>query len=173
VKILKAFISRLILATLRVDVKYRSETLTALAAGGCIVTCNHVSLLDGLIVALASPVPLAFAVDTDFSRRTQWSRRGLAALVMLGYGKVVPLDGSAPYGMRTLARRLVVGENVTVFPEGVISLTGKRAEDRPGLSWLVKRTQARVVELKIAGAEQSRWFAKSGTAFWPKIYLTF
>jgi len=154
-------------------VKYRNETRTALARGGCIVTCNHVSLLDGVIVALASPVPMAFAVDTEFSRQSRWGRVGLAFVAWLGGHYVVPLDSSAPFGMRKLSRMLQSGVNVTVFPEGGISLTGERGIDRPGVGWLIRQTDARVLALEIVGAEKSRWFAKRGAMIWPKINLVF
>lgn len=163
----------LALRALRVTVRYRTSTVTELTRGGCIVTCNHISLLDGIVVALASPVPLVFAVDTDFSRRSRRARFGLAALTWLGLGEVVPIDSSAPFGLRTLARSLAAGKNVAIFPEGVISLTGARGPDRPGCQWLSSQASAAVLELKISGAEQSRLFAKAGKLLWPKISLEF
>ncbi|WP_082385708.1 MULTISPECIES: 1-acyl-sn-glycerol-3-phosphate acyltransferase [Achromobacter] len=163
----------LALRALRVTVQYRTSTVAALTRGGCIVTCNHISLLDGIVVALASPVPLVFAVDTNFARRSKRARVGLAALTWLGLGEVVPMDSSAPFGLRTLARNLGAGKNVVIFPEGVISLTGARGPDRPGFRWLSSQASAAVLELQIFGADQSRLFAKAGRRLWPKIALEF
>ncbi|WP_082387921.1 1-acyl-sn-glycerol-3-phosphate acyltransferase (plasmid) [Achromobacter sp. CF-sbj1-Ac2-l] len=163
----------LALRALRVTVRYRASTVAALTRGGCIVTCNHISLVDGIVVALASPVPLVFAVDTDFSRRSRRARLGLAALTWLGFGEVVPMDRSAPFGLRTLARSLGAGKNVAIFPEGVISLTGARAPDRPGCQWLSNQAGAAVLQLQIFGADDSRIFAKYGKRLWPKISLEF
>lgn len=97
----------------------------------------------------------------------------MALVAWLGGHQVVPLDSSAPFGMRKLSNLLRSGMNVTVFPEGVISLTGVRGIERPGLAWLKRKTQAEVLALEILGAEKSRWFAKRGDAIWPKIELMF
>ncbi|KVM51613.1 hypothetical protein WK30_10265 [Burkholderia vietnamiensis] len=75
--------------------------------------------------------------------------------------------------MRALKRALLSGANVMVFPEGGISVSGDRQPDKPGLSWLVAKTGASLVEVTIAGAEKSRLFARSGSEWWPKIFLTF
>ncbi|WP_205182521.1 1-acyl-sn-glycerol-3-phosphate acyltransferase [Burkholderia sp. LMG 13014] len=164
---------RAALTGLRVTVTYSRGISTRLSAGRCVVTCNHVSLLDGVIVALASPVPLVFAVDTEYSRQSDVAVRGLKALAWLGFGTVVPVDSGAPFGMRALLRAVARGENVMVFPEGQISTTGSRGPDQAGLSWLLQRADARVVELRIQGAEKSRLFAKRGQQWWPAIKLWF
>ena len=170
---IKSIVSSLGLAAFRVRVSYSEHARVAIEAGNTIVHANHVSLLDGVIVALASPAPLVFAVDTDFSRRSPVARFGLDALSRIGFGMVVPLDSSAPFGMRALKRALLSGANVMVFPEGGISVSGDRQPDKPGLSWLATKTGASMVEVKIAGAEKSRLFARSGSEWWPKISLTF
>lgn len=171
--LMKALIASILLQTLRVSVSYSASARTSIAVGKSIVCANHVSLLDGVIIALASPAPLMFAVDTDFSRRSPGARLGLNLLSWLGFGSVVPLDCSAPFGMRALTRALLAGANVMVFPEGGISQTGARQADMPGLNWLIAKTGATKVEVNISGAEKSRIFAKSGTQWWPKITLTF
>jgi 1-acyl-sn-glycerol-3-phosphate acyltransferase len=170
---IRSVISLLGLAAFRVRVSYSQHARTAIAAGNTIVHANHVSLLDGVIVALASPAPLVFAVDTDFSRRSPIARFGFNVLSRIGFGTVVPLDRSAPFGMRALKRALLSGANVMVFPEGGISVSGDRQPDKPGLSWLVAKTGASLVEVTIAGAEKSRLFARSGSEWGPKIFLTF
>lgn len=164
---------RVVLTGLRVTVTYSSGISARLSGGRCVVTCNHVSLLDGVLVALASPVPLVFAVDTAYSRQSEASVKGLKALAWLGFGAVVPVDAGAPFGMRELLRAVARGDNVMVFPEGQISSTGLRGPDQAGLSWLLRRADARAVELRIQGAENSRLFAKRGQHWWPAIKLWF
>jgi acyl-[acyl-carrier-protein]-phospholipid O-acyltransferase/long-chain-fatty-acid--[acyl-carrier-protein] ligase len=167
------FFARLTLRILRVTVVYSHQSCEAVAAGSAIVIANHVSLLDGVIVALASPRPLMFAVDTDFSRRSRLVSAGLSLLVRMGFGSVVPLDTSAPFGMRSLKRAIDSGGNIMVFPEGAISADGNAQPHMPGLEWLIAKTGALLVEVKISGAEESRLFAKSGTRFWPRITVSF
>lgn len=163
-----------LLRMLRVRVTYKESTKAVLSSGEpCILVCNHVSLLDGVIVALASPVPLAFAVDTEYSRGAGATARFLQVLAWLGFGKVIAIDAIAPFGTRTLLTELKQGGRVMVFPEGCISETGQRGSDQPGVKWLADRSGIAVAELEIRGAERSRLFAKSGSALWPRIRLFF
>lgn len=166
-------VRRVLLASLRVRVVYSMHTIGALRSAPCVVTCNHVSLVDGIIVALASPVPMTFAVDTAWSRQSRAATMGLRLLSWLGFGRVVPLDAGAPYGMRALMRELRAGRSVMVFPEGKISAGGQRSDDRPGVTWLQTKTGARDIALRIDGAERSRLFAKNGRHWWPRIRLEF
>ncbi|MDR5791689.1 1-acyl-sn-glycerol-3-phosphate acyltransferase [Caballeronia sp. LP003] len=170
---LKTILANIGLSVFRVKVTYSAQARAAIASGKCVIHANHVSLLDGVIVALASPAPLVFAVDTDFSRRSRIARFGLSALSKAGFGAVVPLDASAPFGMRALKRVLAQGGNVMVFPEGRISPNGSRQTDMPGLNWLARSTGADLVEVVISGAEESKLFARAGSKLWPKITLRF
>lgn len=160
------------LRLLRVRASYSPASVDLLHQGRVIVCANHVSLLDGVIVALASPVALTFGVDTDFSRRSKAASCGMAALAWLGFGAVVPVDAGSPFGVRALAKALDQGENVMVFPEGQISDRGL-LPDQPGVSWLERRSGASVLRVRICGAEKSRFFAKKGQEFWPRIYVDF
>lgn len=162
------------LRLLRVETHYSQETLLAFQnENRVIVCCNHVSLIDGIIVALSSPIPLTFGVDTDFSRKSKFARTGLAALSWLGFGRVIPIDSNSPYGIRCLVKALANGESVMLFPEGKISETGAINQDQPGLTWLIKRTQVHVLRIEIRGAERSFWFAKNGDCIWPRIEVRY
>jgi acyl-[acyl-carrier-protein]-phospholipid O-acyltransferase/long-chain-fatty-acid--[acyl-carrier-protein] ligase len=129
--------------------------------------------LDGIIVALASPVPLTFGVDTGFSRRSRLARRGMAMLAWLGFGEVVPIDANSPFGIRALAKALERGDSVMLFPEGRISETGLPQHEQPGVRWLAKRSGVRIHRIRIIGAERSRLFAKAGQHLWPSIHVIF
>jgi 1-acyl-sn-glycerol-3-phosphate acyltransferase len=170
---LRSLLARTILSALRAKVHYRSVTLEQLRRGPAIVVANHVSLVDGLLIAMASPRPLAFAVDTDYSVRMPLARAGLQLLACLGFGSVIPLDSRSPQGLRGLARELRRGQSVMLFPEGQISPDGTPQMPRPGLSWLQERTGAPVVALSIDGAQRSRLFAKQGKQLFPRIHVDF
>ncbi|BAP87635.1 phospholipid/glycerol acyltransferase [Burkholderiales bacterium GJ-E10] len=171
--LLRFVLRRAGLAALRVRVRYKPLSVERLRAGPVLVCANHVSLIDGVIVALASPVPLVFGVDTEFSRRSLLARRGMAALAALGFGRVVPIDAGSPFGLRALRKALDRGEPVMLFPEGRISDTGAPLPPRPGVDWLAARCRAPVLCVRIRGAERSRAFAKAGTAWWPPIEIEF
>lgn len=156
------------LRVFRVTVHVPPALWQQVAQGRAIVCANHVSLLDGVLIALASPVPLVYAVDTDYARRSWPASCGLRSLAWVGLGEVVPLDAGAPFGLRRMAKCLTHGRSVMVFPTGTIAVG---APIRPGLDWLATRTGATQVRLRITGAECSRLFARRGTHWWPRISL--
>lgn len=171
--LLRAVLKSLALRLLRVRATYSPEGIALLRNDRVIVCSNHVSLLDGVVIALASPVPLAFGVDTDFSRRSRVASSGMALLSWLGFGTVVPIDAGSPFGLRALRNSLERGQSVMVFPEGQISPNGEPQAERPGVAWLASRTRAPIHRIRICGAERSRLFAKSGREFWPRIDVFF
>ncbi len=164
----------LVLKLLRVDVDHVSTApvWARVASRAHIVCANHVSLLDGIVIALVSPVPLTFAVDPAYARHSTVARLGLALLAKAGLGSVVPMDVRSPFGLRELRRALDAGASVMVFPEGEISPDGQPQRLLPGAIWLHRASAAPVVWFSIAGAEHSRLFAKAGHRWWPRITVT-
>lgn len=170
--VLRKLLAWILLRILRVKMMWSSDGLAKIEQGGkLIVTANHVSLLDGIIIALVSPVPLTFAVDPEFSVHNVVSKSGLAVLAWLGYGQVVPLQMNSPYGLRKLLRVLDGNLPVMIFPEGEISRDGKLGVERRGVTWLAERTGAPIIRVQILGAERSRIFAKAGKTWWPRITI--
>lgn len=173
-KALKPYVSWLLLKLLRVSTSYSPAALAHLQRHQVIVCANHVSLLDGIIVALASPAPLAFGVDTEFSRRSKIAAAGLNLMAWLGFGSVVPIDSSSPFGIRSLSKSMKQGYSVMLFPEGRISESGAPGPDQPGIQWLASKHPGTVlIRIQIHGAEQSQLFAKAGTKLWPPIHISF
>lgn len=160
---------RALLKALRCEVYYTQFDLT----GPTIIECNHVSMLDGIIVALASPYPLTFAVEHQYAIEHPFSSRVLKNLSKLGLGTVIPVCSYQPMGVRTLLKELKQGSSVMIFPEGKISIDGSPNERQPGLKWLSNKSKSKVKTIRLKGAENSRFFSKSGTLIWPKISLFF
>lgn len=166
--------ARAVLRLLNVTVSTRAESMAVIRRGGCLVACNHVSFLDGFIIALASPVRLVYTSEPLYSRHTAWSKTLFRVLLRLGFGlDVVPLGREAPHGARRVVRHLETGASVLVFPEGQISASGLPLEDQPGLHWLQQRTGANIVRISIDGAHDSVLFGKRGTRWRPLIRLEF
>ncbi len=169
----RRIVAKVLLALLRVRVVYRDATLTTLRAGPAVVVCNHVSYLDGVLLALASPVPMVFTSELEFARLRWWSRIGMAGLARMGFGSVQPLDLQSPFGLRSCVRSLRAGRSVVLFPEGRISPDGRGLQRQPGAAWLAERADVPVVALRVDGAHRSWLFAKGGTQLWPRILLVF
>jgi 1-acyl-sn-glycerol-3-phosphate acyltransferase len=166
-------VSLFFLKIFRVRVSYRPEYVKALKDGPTIVVANHMSFLDGLIVAFASPIPLCFGVDPAFSRHSFLVRGVLKTFSHFGFSSFVPLESKSPFGMRTLLKALQKGQSIMLFPEGAISPTGAPLPEQPGVQWLRQKTGSSILRIQITGAEKSRFFGKSGRAFWPRISLSF
>lgn len=170
---IRAVLRWVVLKLLRASVSYGPDSRKVLPRTPSIVVANHVSLIDGLLIALASPTPLTFAVDSAYSRANRLTRTGMSLLSRVGFGAVVPVDPTAPFGMRALASELRSGRSVMIFPEGAISPDGRPTEPKPGLAWLSRRCSAPILEVRIEGAERSRLFAKAGTKLWPAVHVCF
>lgn len=171
---LRGLVAAGLLSLLRVRVRYSASAVAALARGGCLVSCNHVSFLDGFVLALASTRPMAFTSEPLYSRRTWWARLLFRTMITFGYAEcVVPLGPDAPHGLRQVLRLIERGVPVVIFPEGAISVDGRPLPQQPGLQWVAQRTGASVVEAAIVGAERSRIFGKDGRAFRPMIEVHF
>lgn len=137
---------------------------------GAILTANHVSFLDGILISLVSPVRMVYAVDTEFSIHSPAASKGLEFLRRIGLAEaIVPMDQGSPFGMRSLLKALDKGYSVMIFPEGRISDDGRPNQDLPGVDWLAKRSGKEIIRLEIRGAEKSRFFGKSGREVWPRI----
>jgi 1-acyl-sn-glycerol-3-phosphate acyltransferase len=117
------------------------------AHGPALVIANHQSFLDPLLVGLASRRHLCYLARKTLFRHAllAWLMRSLNA---------VPIDqeGVAKEGLRTILEQLQSGQAVVVFPEGQRSGDGALQPLRPGIQLLIRRTQAPIVPVGIAGA---------------------
>lgn len=157
---------RFILAVFRVRVTF-TQQLDTLRSQPCIVVCNHQSLIDGILFAVASPICLDYAVTPRYAVHNRLTKRGLAFLVRCGLGRVVPLSASCAFSMRALRRSLLEGRSVMIFPTGTIS----PAQEKRGYLWLSEQSGCPVIRATISGADQSKLFSKAGKSIWPPIEL--
>jgi 1-acyl-sn-glycerol-3-phosphate acyltransferase len=127
---------------------FRVEGVEHLPADGpVIVAGNHHNYLDGVVLAAASPRPIAFLVMPRVWRATPFHpflHRHIGS---------IPLDVSRPDvgALRRALSALADARAVGIFPEGPFSVNGRLEPGLPGVGLLALRSGAPVVPAGIHG----------------------
>jgi len=117
------------------------------AAGPVLVVANHQSYLDPLLVGLAVHRHLCY-----LSRKTLFHNPVFARLIRSFNAVPIDQEGVGKEGIKTTLRQLNLGQAVVIFPEGERTETGVMSEMRPGVHLLIRRAEAPVLPVGIAGA---------------------
>jgi len=115
--------------------------------GPVLLIANHQSTLDPVLIGLAAPRHLSY-----LARKTLFRNRAFAWLIRSLNAVPIDQDGVGKEGLQTVLKLLQQGRAVLVFPEGSRTETGKIDALKPGIHLLIKRVQAPIVPIGIAGA---------------------
>jgi 1-acyl-sn-glycerol-3-phosphate acyltransferase len=122
--------------------------------GPALLIANHQSYLDPVIVGLASRRHLAF-----LARKTLFRHKGFRWLIESLNAVPIDQEGIGKEGIKTILEEMKKGRAVVVYPEGERTGHGGLNPLKPGIQLLIKRTQAPIVPIGIAGAFDAlpRW----------------
>jgi 1-acyl-sn-glycerol-3-phosphate acyltransferase len=113
--------------------------------GPLVVVANHTSYLDPPLLGAVAPRQLSFlARDTLFKGPLGWYISSLDAIP-------IDRDGAGLAGLRATLTRLKRNGAVVVFPEGTRSDNGQLQPLKPGFLVLVRRGQANLQPIGMAG----------------------
>jgi 1-acyl-sn-glycerol-3-phosphate acyltransferase len=132
-------------------------------SGPAVLVCNHVSFVDGLIIAAACRRPVRFVMHH--------SRFNVPVLrFVFRTGRAIPIASSREdpqlleRAYDEIARGLEQGDLICIFPEGHATETGEMQPFRAGIKRIIERTPALVVPMALRGLWGSFFSRKGGAA---------
>ena len=131
-----------------------------------VIVANHVSFLDG-------PLMVAFGPDALFPINTHIFNKWWGGLSKY-FAKMLPIDPTNPYSAKTLIHKVAEGNSLMIFPEGRITVTGTLMKIYPGPATIADRAGAKVVPVRIEGAQFSKFSRLKGVLplrWFPKITI--
>ena len=118
--------------------------------GAALLVANHVTFMDALIIAAASPRPVRFVMF-----------KPIFEIPVLRFifktCKAIPIDSrkrdpeAYEKAFETISEMLKAGELVCIFPEGKLTLDGQIDDFRPGVEKILKADPVPVVPMAIKG----------------------
>jgi len=120
--------------------------------GGCIIASNHLSYLDPIVLAVASPRILSFMAKKElFSEHGKFFKWIITAL------NAFPLErGTADLkAIRFAINKLKNGHCLIVFPEGTRSTSGEVKDPESGVSMLAAKANVPVIPAFITGSDKA------------------
>lgn len=132
-------------------VPFRVQGLEHLPDEPCVMVANHASYLDGLVLGAALPPRFTFMVH-DGARRWPYVGLGIRRLGAAFVSRTEARDASRQ--TRELARRLVRGESLAVFPEGGFRTAPGLRAFRDGAFVLAALAHVPVVPAAISGTRR-------------------
>jgi acyl-[acyl-carrier-protein]-phospholipid O-acyltransferase/long-chain-fatty-acid--[acyl-carrier-protein] ligase len=138
----------------------------ALAGDRSILVINHLSFLDGCLVAAFLPGDLVFAIDTEQARRFWFLKYIL---------DVFPVDPTSPMAIRSMVKAVREGRRLVIFPEGRITLTGALMKIYDGPGMIADKADAAIIPVRLDGLQfhkTSRMQGKLPLRWFPRLSLT-
>ena len=121
------------------------------ASGPFILAANHHNYLDGVVLAVAMPRPIAFVVMPRV-----FNASPLHPALHRRIGSIpLSLERPDPAAIRRVLRTLAGGRVVGIFPEGPFSREGRLVAGQPGVAMIALRAGAPVVPAAIEGTYEA------------------
>ncbi len=133
-----------------------------------VVVVNHVSFLDGLLLAVFLPGKPTFAVNSQIAK-AWWVRPALKLF------DAFPVDPTNPMAAKSMVKAVREGRTLVIFPEGRITVTGALMKVFDGPGMVADKANAPIIPVRIDGAQFSTFSRLRGKIRlrpFPRIKLT-
>jgi acyl-[acyl-carrier-protein]-phospholipid O-acyltransferase/long-chain-fatty-acid--[acyl-carrier-protein] ligase len=164
--VIKGLIRRTLILLYRVDV--RGAEHMPKPGERAVVVVNHVSFLDGLLLAVFLPGKPTFAVHTSIYRRW-WMKPALKLF------NAFPVDPTNPMSAKAMVKTVREGRTLVIFPEGRITVTGALMKIFDGPGMVADKADAPIIPVRLYGPQFTRFSYLRGKVRlrrFPKITLT-
>jgi 1-acyl-sn-glycerol-3-phosphate acyltransferase len=132
-------------------------------SGPVIIASNHVSYVDGLIIAAGCPNrAIRYIIDDHIYRLpiVHYFMKLNRAIPIL------PKRESVAKALDQISEGLKAGDAICIFPEGQLTFTGSLGRFRPGIEYMLRRDQVPVVPIAINGLWGSMFSRKRAKSRW-------
>lgn len=132
-----------------------------------LIVANHLSFLDGILLAIFLPEVPLFAINDLVAQR--WFIKPL-----LKTKKLIPLDPNKPLAVKSIIEKIRNNHKCAIFPEGRITVTGSLMKIYEGPGLIATKSEAMILPIRIDGAQYSifsRLQGKVKLRLFPKISI--
>jgi 1-acyl-sn-glycerol-3-phosphate acyltransferase len=115
--------------------------------GAAIIICNHVSYVDGLIIAAGCRRPVRFVIDTHI-----YNVPIVHYFMKLNRAiPILPTRESVTQALEAISAGIKAGDLICIFPEGQLTYTGSLGRFKTGIESIIKRDPAPVYPVALTG----------------------
>lgn len=134
--------------------------------GPALLTPNHVTFIDGILLMINLPRPTRFIVYADFvnNPKLNWLARMYDVIPIKADGGPKSLIQSLKIAREALNQ----GQLVCIFPEGQLTRTGQIQAFAPGMLKILQGTGAPVIPVYLHGLWGSIFSFRGGKFFWKR-----
>jgi acyl-[acyl-carrier-protein]-phospholipid O-acyltransferase / long-chain-fatty-acid--[acyl-carrier-protein] ligase len=133
-----------------------------------VISPNHTSFIDGVLLAAFLPQKISFAIYNGYT--TKWWMR-----IVTLFANIYGIDPTNPYSLKSIIKYVKEGNKIVIFPEGRITVTGALMKIYEGPGMIADKADAVILPVLIDGAQYtpfSRLKGKVRLRWFPKITLT-